>query len=74
MDYSDKCLETKDGKRYIVIEQVNYEGNAYLYLVNGSNEMDAMFVKMEGENMTKIDPELFEKVIFPMFVEKLKNN
>ena len=74
MDYSDKSITLKDGKEYIVIEQVNYEGNIYLYLVNNDDEKDARFVEMKDNNVSLIDPDLFKDVIFPLFAEKLKNN
>ena len=73
MDLSNKAITMKNGKEYLIIEQVNFEGNAYVYLVNENDYKDAMFRKViPGENMQleKIDSDLFEEVIYPLFAEK----
>ena len=52
MDLSNKAITMKNGKEYLVIEQVNFEGNEYVYLVNENDYKDAMFRKViPGENM-----------------------
>lgn len=73
MDYSDKSLTMKDGREYIVIEQVNYENGIYLYLVNDADEKDTAFVEMKDGVAVQIDPKLFQEKIFPLFVEKFEN-
>lgn len=73
MDLSNKAITMKNGKEYLVIEQVNFEGNEYVYLVNENDYKDAMFRKViTGENMQleEIDSDLFEEVIYPLFAEK----
>ena len=73
MDLNNKAITMKNGKEYLVIEQVNFEGNEYVYLVNENDYKDAMFRKViTGENMQleKIDSDLFEEVIYPLFAEK----
>lgn len=73
MDLSNKAITMKNGKEYLIIEQVNFEGNAYVYLVNENDYKDAMFRKViTGENMQleEIDSDLFEEVIYPLFAEK----
>lgn len=72
MDYSDKSFTLEDGKEYIVIEQVNYNGGTYLYLVNDDDETDSAFVEVKENDLVKIDPELFKNIIYPLFIEKLK--
>ena len=74
MDYSDKVIKMKSKEEYIVIEQINNKGNTYLYLVNRENDKDAMFVEIKDGKILKINPELFEKEILPLFLEKIKDN
>ena len=73
MDYSNKSITMDNGKKYIVIEQVNYEGGIYLYLVNDNDEKDTAFVEVKDGNAVQIDPTLFKDEIFPLFAEKLNN-
>lgn len=72
MDYTDKVITLNSDEKYIVIEQVNYEGNTYLYLVNRHNDMDTMFAQISDGKILKIDSELFEKKILPLFMEKIQ--
>ena len=72
MDYTDKIITMDNGKKYIVIEQVNYDLKTYLYLVNRADEKDAMFVEISNGQILKINSELFEKTIVPLFVEKFQ--
>ena len=74
MDYSDKVITMSSGEKYIVIEQVDYEENTYLYLLNKEDDKDAMFVEIKDGKILKIDPELFEKTILSLFLMKLKDN
>ena len=73
MDYSDKSITMKDGREYIVIEQVNLDGNTYLYIVNDKDDNDTRYVEMKDNNILKIDPKLFEEKVFPLFMEKMSN-
>ena len=63
----------KNGKDYIVIEQVEYDRKKYLYLVNDADEMDSKYVEVKDNKITQIDPNLFMEKIFPLFAEKMKN-
>jgi len=74
MDLNNKAITMKNGKEYLVIEQVNFEGNTYVYLVNEDDYKDAMFRKVvPGENieLEEINSDLFEEEIYPLFAEKL---
>lgn len=71
MDYNNKVITTVDGKKYLTIEQVIYKEKTYLYLVNEDNEKDSMFVEARDNKFLGIEPELFNKNIFPLFVSKL---
>jgi hypothetical protein len=73
VDYSDKCI-TMNGKEYIVIEQINYENGIYVYLVNDKDDTDTMFAEIKGNDVVMINPELFEKKLLPMFLEKIGKN
>ena len=73
MDYINKSITMNDGRKYIVIEQVNNDNNVYLYLVNDSDESDTAFVEMKDNEAVQIDPTLFQNKIFPLFLEKFNN-
>ena len=38
MDYINKKITLENGKSYLVIEQVDYEGGIYLYIANPEDE------------------------------------
>ena len=71
MDYTHKKFTLEDGKIYIVIEQVDYEDNTYLYIVNRHDEDDSKFVQIKNDELLDIDPDLLESKLFPLFVEKI---
>lgn len=71
MNYTNKKFTMEDGKIYIVIEQVDYEDNIYLYIVNREDENDSRFVQIKNDELSDIDIELFKEKIFPLFVEKI---
>ena len=71
MNYANKKFTMEDGKIYIVIEQVDYEDNIYLYIVNREDENDSRFVQIKNDELSDIDIELFKEKIFPLFVEKI---
>ena len=73
MDYTNKKFTLEDGKNYLVIEQVNYEGSIYLYIANPDDENDTKFVEIKDERILPIDSILFEQKIFPLFIVCLKN-
>lgn len=72
MDCVNKKFTLDDGKNYLVIEQVNYGDNIYLYMANLENEMDTRFVEIKDDSVIPIEPSLFDKEIFPLFLEKFK--
>ncbi len=71
MNYTNKKFTMEDGKIYVVIEQVDYEDNIYLYIVNREDENDSRFVQIKNDELSDIDIELFKEKIFPLFVEKI---
>lgn len=72
MDYNKKVITLEDDKKYLVIEQVDYDNHTYLYLVNDNNDKDGKFVEVTEEGISSIDPTLFQEKILPLFLEKLK--
>lgn len=72
MDYTNKKFTMDDGITYLVIEQVNYEGNIYLYIANSKNEDDTKYIEIVGDRIFPIDPTLFDEKIFPLFMEKFR--
>ncbi len=73
MNLDDKVLVLND-KKYLVIEDVEYENKKYLYLVNDNDEKDTTFVELEGNNLYTIDPDLFLSKILPLFEKKFSEN
>lgn len=71
MDYTNKKFVLEDNKTYIVIEQVDYEDNIYLYIVNKDDEDDSRFVQIKNDELLDIDPELLKDRIFPLFIDKI---
>ena len=74
MNYTNKVITIDSEKKYIVIEQVNYDKKTYLYMSNDSDSSDSMFVEIKDGDILEIDPKLFNDKILPLFVEKIKNN
>lgn len=72
MDYINKKITLESNKDYLVVEQVNYDNNIYLFVVNPLNEDDTKFIKIKDNNLVPIDPNLFDQYIFPLFMDKLK--
>lgn len=70
MDYTDKKFTLDDNNTYIVVEQVDFENNTYLYIVNSMDEDDTKFVQIKDDEILDINPNLFNNKIFPLFVEK----
>lgn len=72
MDYINKKITLENGKSYLVIEQVDYEGGIYLYIANPEDEEDTRFIEIKDSKILPIDSDLFNKKIFPLFLEKIK--
>lgn len=72
MDYNKKVITLEDDKKYLVIEQVDYDNHTYLYLVNDNDDKDGKFVEVTEEGISSIDPTLFQEKVLPLFLEKLK--
>ena len=72
MDYINKEFTLDNNKKYVVIEQVNYNENIYLYIANSNDENDTMYVEIKDNNLLKIESSLFEQHIFPLFLEKFR--
>ena len=72
MDYTYKEFTLDNNKKYVVIEQVEYDNKIYLYLANSDDENDTMYVEVKDNDLLKIDPTLFEVHIFPLFLEKFR--
>ena len=71
MKYDDKVIVMDNDKKYIVIEQVEYDEHIYLYLVNRENDKDSKFVEIRDNQVFNIEPELFKEKIFPLFNEAI---
>lgn len=72
MDYINKKITLENGKSYLVIEQVDYEGGIYLYIANPEDEEDTRFIEIKDSKILPIDSDLFNKKIFPLFLERIK--
>ncbi len=71
MNYNNKVFTLKDGKKYMTIEQVEFEKKTYLYLVNVENDLDSMYVEINEDTISPIEPGLFNNYILPLFIQKL---
>ena len=71
----EDMIITVEDKRYIVIENVNYENKNYVYLVNETDQLDTIFqeIDLENKNLKPIETGLFVNIIFPLFKEKFEN-
>ena len=72
MDYRNKKFILKNGKTYIVIEQIDLDGHIYLYIVSKSNEEDLKIVEIKDDELIDVDYKLLEEKIMPLFIEKLR--
>lgn len=73
MNIDDKLLTLNNGKGYIVIETLDYEGKKYAYLANKDNQLDTMFVEVLTENgmmVKEIDKNYLQEKLLPLFFEK----
>lgn len=70
MDYKNKKFTLDNGKVYVVVEQVVYENNIYLLIVNREDEKDCEYVEIKDDELLDIDQDLFEEKILPLFLEK----
>ena len=70
MDYTNKQITLEDNSTYVVIEQVEFEGNTYLYIANELDEDDTKFVEIKDDEIKKIDEQLFKVEILPLFIDK----
>lgn len=57
-------LEFDNGKKYIVVDTVNFRNHLYLYLANESVSRDYVIVKEEIVNGEKIYNQVFDKEEF----------
>ena len=55
-------LTLNDNSKFVVIDDFDYEGKEYLYLINRFNHKDACLVGYENDTIHKIDDNIFEKV------------
>lgn len=72
MDYTNKKFTLYDNKTYIVIEQVDFNSNTYLYIVNSIDEEDSKFVEIKNDELLDIEPVLFNEKILPLFLKKFR--
>ena len=63
---------TIDNKKYVVMENVEYENKKYVYLVNEEDLLDTLFqeINLEDQSLKPIETGLFVNTIFPLFKEK----
>jgi hypothetical protein len=51
-----------DNSKYVVIDDFEYEGKEYLYLINRFDHKEACLVRYENDTIHKIDDNIFDKV------------
>lgn len=76
-ELDNKTFVMEDGTQYEVIENVNYNGKVYLYLVNINDEMDSIFKQLKSKDnelfLEDIDSNLFKEHILELFLNKFKD-
>lgn len=75
MNIDDKLFTLGNGKQYMVLESLDYEGTKYAYLSNKDNELEALLVKViidNGIKFEKIEPNFLNNKILPLFLEKFQ--
>ena len=76
-ELDNKTFIMEDGTQYEVIENVNYNGKVYLYLVNINDEMDSIFKQLKSKDnelfLEDIDSNLFKEHILELFLNKFKD-
>lgn len=73
MNIDNKLFTLSNGKEYMVLESLDFEGIKYAYLSNVKNELDTIFVTVNVENGLRFEPvdkEDFSKNVLPLFLEK----
>lgn len=75
MNFTDKTILNEDN-RYVVIEEVDFDGKKYVFISNPQDKNDSRFVEVEEVDgnviMHPIDPSLFKENILPLFIEKFE--
>ena len=52
--------------------QLNIDEHIYLYMVEETNKDNSAFVEIKDGSISKIDSEIFDTKVFPMFLEKFR--
>lgn len=76
MNIDNKLFTLSSGKKYMVLESLEYEGKKYAYLSNKDNELDTKFVEVKFDNnvsFSEIEKKLLQEKILPLFLEKFAN-
>lgn len=76
LNLEDKVITLNGNLRYLVVSQINVNNKIYVYLVNDSDLLDVMYMEVipdKGYKLEPIDPILFEKTIFPLFLDKFNS-
>lgn len=70
----ESILTLADNNKYTVVDQFNYNGKNYIYLIDINNNKNIIFGKLENDEIIELsDPDEIEQVI-QMINMDLHNN
>ena len=70
----ESILTLADNNKYTVVDQFNYKGKNYIYLIDINNNKNIIFGKLENDEIIELsDPDEIEQVI-QMINKNLHNN
>lgn len=70
----ESILTLADNNKYTVVDQFNYNGKNYIYLIDINNNKNIIFGKLENDEIIELsDPDEIEEVI-QMINNNLHNN
>jgi hypothetical protein len=76
-DLDNLVFKLDNENSYELIENVVYNNQVYVYLVNIEDELDSIFKKLikneDGYALDDIEPGLFKDVLLPLFIKKFEN-
>lgn len=69
-DNESIVLTLSNGKKYVVVESINYENNEYLFLGNIDNPKDLIICKRDNDKLKMVTDEMLKFNIFRKIGEK----
>lgn len=65
-------IKLNNQKEYLVMNQINYKGNNYIYLVTKDGVSGVAICKLEEDNITPVTEEELFNELLKLFVEQME--